>query len=142
MQDRFFMLDYDGGSFSTIKSFNDGLFAAATRQRPGPDGIRGLDLPEMYRNLLPDTGSIYFTHGDLTLGNIIVSGLPGSQRIKAIIDWEQAGWYPEYWEYCKMMYGVELDHEWRTEDWPDKTVKPFEDACFAFSEYSLWRCPY
>ena len=70
----------------------------------------------MYRDLFPDTGSVYFTHGDLTLGNIIVSGPPGFQRVKGIIDWEQAGWYPEYGEYCKMLYGVELDHEWRNDD--------------------------
>lgn len=75
------------------------------------------------------------------MGNIIISGAPGFQRVKGIIDWEQAGWYPEYWEYCKMLYGVELDHEWRTDDWPDKIVKPFEDVFFAFAEYSLWRCP-
>ncbi|KAL7917162.1 phosphotransferase enzyme family protein [Trichoderma austrokoningii] len=124
VQDRFFMTDYEEGLFRTIKSFNDWLFAAATRQRPGPDGIiPGLDHPHMYRDLISDTGRVYFTHGDLTLGNIM------------------AGWYPEYWEYCKMMYGVELDHEWRTEDWPDKIVQPFEDTLFAFAEYSLWRCP-
>ncbi|KAK7430658.1 hypothetical protein QQZ08_002700 [Neonectria magnoliae] len=135
-------LDYEEGPFLAIKSFNDWLFAAATRQRPGPNGIPGLDHPYLYRDLIPDTGNIYFTHGDLTLGNIIVSATSGFREIKAIIDWEQAGWYPEYWEYCKMLYGVELDHEWRTEEWPDKIVKPFEDAIFAFAEYSSWRCPY
>lgn len=140
IQDRFFRIDYEEGPFSTIKSFNDWLFAAATRQRPGPEGILGLDHPHMYRDLIPDTGNVYFTHGDLTLGNIIVSAT-SPPKIHAIIDWEQAGWYPEYWEYCKMMYGVELYHDWRTEDWPDKITKPFEEAFFAFSEYSLWRCP-
>ncbi|KAI5457659.1 kinase-like domain-containing protein [Mariannaea sp. PMI_226] len=140
VQDRFFILDYEEGPFLNIKPFNDWLFAAATRQRPGPDGIAGLDLPEMYRDLIPDTGNVYFTHGDLTLGNIIISS-DSSPKICGVIDWEQAGWYPEYWEYCKMMYGVELYHDWREEDWPDKITKPFEDAFFAFSEYSLWRCP-
>ncbi|KAL1297356.1 hypothetical protein AAFC00_004897 [Neodothiora populina] len=141
VQDRFFKTDYEAGPFFNIKSFNDWVFAAATRQRPGPEGISGLDLPEMYRNLLPDTGSVYFTHGDLTLGNIMVSKKSGYQTIEAIIDWEQAGWYPEYWEYGKMCYGVEVSHEWRTEDWPDKIVEPFEDAWFAMAEYYVWRCP-
>lgn len=140
VQDRFFRLDYEEGPFRNIKSFNDWLFAAATRQRPGPDGIPGLDHPDMYRDLIPDTGNVYFTHGDLTLGNIIIS-TASPPKIRAIIDWEQAGWYPEYWEYCKMMYGVNIYHDWRAEDWPDKITKPFEDAFFAFSEYSLWRCP-
>ncbi|KAG9251344.1 phosphotransferase enzyme family protein [Emericellopsis atlantica] len=131
---RFFRLNHEGGPFSSIKSFNNWLFAITTHQTPGPDGVRNLEHPDLYRDLLPDTGRIYFTHGDLTLGNIIVSGAPGVQRVKGIIDWEQAGWYPEYWEYCKMLYGVELGHEWRTDDWPDNIVKPFEDAFFAFAD--------
>lgn len=31
--------------------------------------------------------------------NILVEG----GRITGIIDWEYAGWYPEYWEYVKMI---------------------------------------
>jgi hypothetical protein len=137
VQDRFFKLDYEEGPFLSIKSFNDWLLAAATRRRPGPDEV--IDGP--YRDLLPDTGDIYFTHGDLTLGNIIVSGIPGSQRIVGIVDWEQAGWYPEYWEYCKALCGVEYTHEWRTHGWAEKLMKPFDDAWTAYAEYSLWRCP-
>jgi thiamine kinase-like enzyme len=41
-----------------------------------------------------------FTHGDLVPNNIIVK----DGRIAAIIDWEFAGWFPEYWEYVKMRY--------------------------------------
>ncbi|KAI3392414.1 hypothetical protein diail_5720 [Diaporthe ilicicola] len=42
-----------------------------------------------------------FTHADIALRNIRVRG----GRIVGIIDWEFAGWYPEYWEYTKMHYG-------------------------------------
>ncbi|KAM0425331.1 hypothetical protein ACHAPT_009387 [Fusarium lateritium] len=142
VQNRFFRIDSDKGPYPTIKAFNDWLFAIATRQNPGPDeAIQGLDHPDMYRGSLPDTGRIFFTHGDITLGNIIVSGSPGSHVIAGIIDWEQVGWYPEYWEYTKILYGVEWDHEWRTEDWGGKITRRFEDACFAVAEYSLWCCP-
>ncbi|POR35336.1 Phosphotransferase enzyme family protein [Tolypocladium paradoxum] len=142
VQDRFFKLDYEEGPFLTIKSFNDWLFAAATRQRPGPDGvIKGLDLDGLYRDFIADTGNIYLTHGDLTVGNIIISGIPGSHRIVGIIDWEQAGWYPEYWEYCKLLYGVEYSHEWRSAGWADKVVTSFDNEWTAVAEYSLWRCP-
>ncbi|KAF5017408.1 hypothetical protein F66182_10664 [Fusarium sp. NRRL 66182] len=142
LQDRFFRIDDEKGPLSTIKEFNDWLFAIATRQDPQPGkSIQGLDHPDMYRDLLPDHGNIYFTHGDLTLGNIIVSGSPDSYAITGIIDWEQAGWYPEYWEYCKLLLGVELGHEWRIEDWGSKVTKPFEDAFSAVAEYSLWCCP-
>lgn len=93
VQDRFFRLDYEKGPFSTINAFNDWLFVAATRQRPGPDGIiEGLDHPDMYRDLIPDDGRMFFTHGDLTLGNILLSNTDGSWSIVGIIDWEQAGW--------------------------------------------------
>jgi thiamine kinase-like enzyme len=91
--------------------------------------------------LLPDAGNIFFTHGDLTLGNIIISDGLGPRRIAGIVDWEQAGWYPEYWEYCKLLYGVEYTHEWRSDGWADEVMRPFETEWEVFAEYSSWRCP-
>lgn len=44
--------------------------------------------------------STRFTHGDLAVQNILVRG----GTIVAILDWECAGWYPEYWEYTKAHY--------------------------------------
>lgn len=44
-----------------------------------------------------------FTHGDLAPRNVRVK----DGRVTGIIDWEFAGWYPEYWEYTKMFYGGE-----------------------------------
>jgi len=87
LTDCHFKPDYVEGPFSSITAFNDWLAAAATRQRPGPDYIA-----DLYREYMPDIGNIQFTHGDLTLGNIMISGGPGSRRIAAIIDWEQSGW--------------------------------------------------
>jgi serine/threonine protein kinase len=46
----------------------------------------------------PERYSIKFTHADLRPNNILVK----DGHITAIIDWEFAGWYPEYWEYTKM----------------------------------------
>ncbi|KAM4060760.1 phosphotransferase enzyme family protein [Hirsutella rhossiliensis] len=136
VQDRFFKPDYEEGPFHTIKFFNDWLLAAATGQRPAPDGVAG-----PYRDFFPDSGNISFTHGDLTLGNIVVSGIPGSQTIVGITDWGQAGWYPQYWEYCKLLYGVEYTHGWLEAGWADQVMEPFDDEWTAFAEYSLWRCP-
>ena len=45
-----------------------------------------------------------FTHGDLAPRNILVKG----DKIVGIIDWECAGWYPEYWEYTSC-YRSNLD---------------------------------
>ena len=44
--------------------------------------------------------AIVFTHGFLAFRNIIVK----DSRFKAIIDWEMAGWYPEYWEFAKAFW--------------------------------------
>lgn len=45
---------------------------------------------------------IVFTHGDLNMRNILIEG----GRISAIVDWENAGWFPEYWEYTKVHYTI------------------------------------
>lgn len=44
----------------------------------------------------------FFTHADLHSTNILIEG----GRISGIIDWECAGYYPEYWEFTKAMHGV------------------------------------
>lgn len=138
VQDRFFKLDYEEGPFSSIKSFNDWVGATATRQKPGPGGFKR----DIYRDFLADSGEIYFTHGDLTLTNIIISDGDGPRRIVGIIDWEQAGWYPEYWEYCKLLYAVQYDHGWRSEGWAEQVMKQYEEEWEAFGAYSSWRgCP-
>ncbi|EJT68577.1 hypothetical protein GGTG_13852 [Gaeumannomyces tritici R3-111a-1] len=138
VQDRFFKLDYEEGPFFSIKSFNDWMGAAATRQKPGQEGFQR----DVYRDFVADTGEIYFTHGDLTLGNIIISDGDSPRRIVGIIDWEQAGWYPEYWEYCKLLYAVDYEHGWRSEGWAEQVMKQYEEEWEAFGEYSHWRgCP-
>jgi serine/threonine protein kinase len=51
---------------------------------------------------------IVFTHGDLRPDNIIVK----NNRVTAIIDWEMAGWYPEYWEFAKAFYLEAFTNDW------------------------------
>ncbi|KAL2754749.1 hypothetical protein ACRALDRAFT_1094268 [Sodiomyces alcalophilus JCM 7366] len=51
---------------------------------------------------------IVFTHGDLNPRNILVDQVPQPDERKrwevtGIVDWETAGYYPEYWEYTKAM---------------------------------------
>ena len=40
-----------------------------------------------------------FTHGDLYFTNVLVDG----GRLSGIIDWEQASFMPEYWDFTKAM---------------------------------------
>jgi serine/threonine protein kinase len=42
--------------------------------------------------------TIVFTHGDLSPRNILVK----DGHIIAVIDWESAGWYPDYWEFTRV----------------------------------------
>ncbi|GMF71415.1 hypothetical protein AFCA_001089 [Aspergillus flavus] len=44
-----------------------------------------------------------FTHADLHPSNILID----RGRLSGIVDWECAGFYPEYWEFTKLMYGAE-----------------------------------
>lgn len=57
---------------------------------------------EKYVNVLfsrfPTDTKVYLTHGDLLPRNIMVEG----STVTGIIDWENAGYYPEFWEYCRM----------------------------------------
>lgn len=48
---------------------------------------------------MKDNHKWHFTHGDMGPHNILVE----NGRISAVLDWELAGWYPEYWEYVKMI---------------------------------------
>ncbi|KDB23753.1 hypothetical protein H109_04315 [Trichophyton interdigitale MR816] len=51
---------------------------------------------------------IVFTHGDLNPRNILAE----NGKITGIVDWENAGWFPEYWEYTKMHYTVRSVERW------------------------------
>ncbi|KAL5329524.1 hypothetical protein ACEPPN_003038 [Leptodophora sp. 'Broadleaf-Isolate-01'] len=51
---------------------------------------------------------IVFTHADLNMRNIIVE----DGRITGIVDWENAGFFPEYWEYTKCHFGVRISKRW------------------------------
>ncbi|OQD95230.1 hypothetical protein PENSOL_c021G04959 [Penicillium solitum] len=44
-----------------------------------------------------------FTHADLNPRNIIID----RGRLSGIVDWECAGFYPEYWEFTRLFYGAQ-----------------------------------
>jgi aminoglycoside phosphotransferase (APT) family kinase protein len=74
-----------------------------------------------------------FTHDDLQRKNILVSRdvgaadggsldeIGGGWRVTAIVDWEDAGWYPSYWEYASAF----VDFVWN-DDWPEKLERIVE----------------
>lgn len=54
---------------------------------------------DKFQSLRQDHRS-YFTHSDLHDSNLLVEG----GRLSGIIDWECAGFKPEYWEFTKTMW--------------------------------------
>lgn len=68
---------------------------------------------EHFRYGLPDEIPIKFTHGDLHRSNFIVTKCH-PYRILAVVDWEQSGWFPAYWEVRKAQFSVLDTEEWAT----------------------------
>lgn len=79
-----------GGPFNTEEDFNDhltshmGCTAAVFFSGQHP----------------PQNHSIYFTHSDFDRTNLLVD----QGQLSGIIDWESAGYKPEYWEYTKAVW--------------------------------------
>ena len=101
-RDAHYYFDYDGGPFDTEEDFNK--FLLSTLLDDTPPAIS----KALARRLRTDH-RIVFTHGDLTLRNIVVR----DGRIVALLDWEYAGWYPEYWEYVKFLGRFCRHGDWR-----------------------------
>ncbi|THZ57474.1 APH-domain-containing protein [Aureobasidium pullulans] len=54
-----------------------------------------LNLKKRVDVLFSDKHDIVYTHGDLKHHNIMVH----NGHVSGFIDWESAGWYPEYWDF-------------------------------------------
>lgn len=120
--------DYSGGPFDTEAEFNEFVL----------DLLQG--TPSTIRSTLTqalDTNhQIVFTHGDLTPRNIIVKG----DRVQALLDWEYAGWYPEYWEYVKF-----FDRPTDCKDWKEYAEFIFDTRypkdLLTFQALARWQKP-
>ncbi|KAK1573882.1 uncharacterized protein LY79DRAFT_615863 [Colletotrichum navitas] len=74
--------------------------------------------------------------GEALAPNITLS-LGKNPKVAAIIDWRQAGWLPEYWEYCKArrvnlnpkLFSHAAQEEWRTDYLPTILDPVDEEAC-------------
>lgn len=127
--------------------FNDFLCRA-------PPDSRRTQTPwiKMIHSFMNDNHKLVMTHGDLHPRNIMVNWKPlvSSQRdmekdedddgmsvraieITSILDWEMAGWYPEYWEFVKALQTVESRGP--LSDWYD--YLPIEAIGQWPSEYSI-----
>ncbi|KAK0702745.1 hypothetical protein B0H67DRAFT_558358 [Lasiosphaeris hirsuta] len=89
------------GPFADVAKFHSYFVATAvaiSECRQGGAETGRVDYKP--HHLLPNEVPIAFTHGALHPRNVIVSRGP-NPHIVSIIGWDQAGWYPAYWELCK-----------------------------------------
>ncbi|GBF62153.1 hypothetical protein TMEN_4686 [Trichophyton mentagrophytes] len=129
VRDYIFLTRPLGGPFETLEQFHDWIASLPLIELSVPS-----DYVDPYRQYLPDDATIKFTHADIHGRNIIISQ-DSSPKILALIDWEQSGWYPEYWEWCKACYTSHCDSEWRKK-WMSKFLTPYHDEHLIFAEYT------
>ncbi|KAK0186168.1 hypothetical protein F5146DRAFT_171719 [Armillaria mellea] len=86
------------------RSFYAALLQAARAQ--DEEGLAMLETAKKMPTLFPH--DIVFTHGDLWDHNIMVD----QGHITGIVDWEWAGWLPEYWEYTSILQWIGIQMPW------------------------------
>ena len=73
---------------------------------------------------------VVFTHNDLCPPNILISR-GETPKVVAIIDWNQSGWLPWYWESCKSrQVGLVTDSfdDALLDEWHEKYVPAIVDS--------------
>lgn len=87
------------GPFTSEREFYDYLFS--------PASSHAFESPAEYeqtllcaKKLQQRPYRITFTHGDFKAHNILVGD---DGHLSGFLDWESAGWYPEYWEFTTAM---------------------------------------
>lgn len=114
--------DGKGGPFKTESDFNKHLVHRY--------------VGEETKNFIAVTHSrdhrSFFAHADLHMSNILID----RGRLSGLVDWECAGYYPEYWEFTKAMFGV-----WNVPDrekiWRNSFGHDYDEELKA--EQRLWR---
>lgn len=76
-------------------------------------------LPDM----LPRSFKSVFTHADIAPRNVMVNE---EYQITGILDWENAGWYPDYWELANITAPASQCGDWQS--WMVRTA-PEEFRC-------------
>lgn len=84
------------GPFTSVSEFHDFL-AAPVRSSPRPEWF------EKYRSQLADTYGVRVSHADLLGENILLD--PSTGNVTGVLDWEMAGFWPEWWEFRKALFG-------------------------------------
>ena len=84
------------GPFYSVESFHDFERRGHSVNEFAEREIRATHAPDKIY-------ALKFTHANLCPKNIL---LDDSTRVCAIVGWECAGWYPEYWEYTQLCHNT------------------------------------
>ncbi|AEO56576.1 hypothetical protein MYCTH_100566 [Thermothelomyces thermophilus ATCC 42464] len=96
------------GRWATDDDVFDGTFAPALRRR----GLGEVVVRACRRTMPRCEGQLVLTHGDLYVGNVVVD--PDRAQVTGLIDWEMAGFWPEWFQYARITHGCSRDDgEWK-----------------------------
>ena len=116
-EDQFFDGHPDfSGPFDSVSAFHAGLVKVL--QATGSYAWTKMVI--RFIESLPDC-KIVFTHNDIAPRNILVKD--GS--IVGIVDWDFAGFYPEYWEYVGHVCWANWQSSFVQEEVIDRVLKPY-----------------
>ena len=105
---------YRGGPFTNEEAFNNWLMAGTLDATPS-------NLLQEFRKRLRKDHRIVLTHGDFAQQNIIVK----NGKVVALVDWQCAGWFPEYWDFIKF-----FARPARSKDWYQYANEIFSESYF------------
>jgi hypothetical protein len=91
------------GPFASVAEFH-GFLVGPVKMCPRPEWVA------KYRNMLPDNYHVTFAHADLSWENVLLDPTTGS--VTGIVDWEMAGFWPEWWESRKALFGSRPRQWW------------------------------
>lgn len=101
--------------------------------------IKGTPRPiyDAFAGKLRTDHQVVLSHCGISPKNIIVK----DGEIRGLIDWEDAGWYPEYWEYVKFFSRPVLDHgDWL--NYADEIFpRTYPDELVDYIAISKWQHP-
>ncbi|RWA05038.1 hypothetical protein EKO27_g10067 [Xylaria grammica] len=93
-----------GGPFNTVTELHDWLVHPPKRLQS-----QSTYWHQITTQLGAEERAVVFTHGDIAARNILVR----DGRVVALLDWEFAGWCPEYWDYVFALRGLD-NLDWET----------------------------
>jgi hypothetical protein len=95
------------GPYESESEFNDYLLSTASDHSFASRELFEEKL-SFARKMQSLRHAIVYTHGDLEHHNIMVY----NGHLSGFIDWESAGWYPEYWEFTTALRLCPKDFWW------------------------------